>query len=352
MIDGRDEVVAHGLAAEVKYVRLVRGKLNGANRFYVQLVCQGLPLRKAKHQPGQGSVGLDLGPSTLAAVGQDKALLVQFCAELALRQGQIRRWQRQLDRQRRTNNPDHYQPDGTIRPGPKHWHKSRRQQQTEAKLAELQRQQAAYRQSLHGQLVHRILALGDDIRLEKVSYRAFQKRFGRSVAFRGPGTFVRLLKQKAASAAATVSECSTYTIRLSQTCHQCGKVHKKALSERWHRCECSVEAQRDLYSAFLAAHVENNRLNADQARAAWSGVDTLLRAALSDAQAQLAIGQAPPASFGLSRKQSQSPGKAARQAAKALGTVRQEPPPAFDAQREAVHRPETPRLQGLRVAPP
>jgi transposase len=316
----------------------VRRKINGANRFYAQLVCQGVPFHKAKHLLGEGTVGLDLGPSSIAVVGQGKALLAQFCAELEPHQVEIRRLQRQLDRQRRANNPDNFNADGTIKQGKKTWHQSRRQQQTAQKLAEVQRQQAAYRRSLHGQLVNRVLAMGNDIRLEKVSYRAFQKQFGGSVGFRGPGTFVTLLKQKAASAAARVTEFSTYHTRLSQTCHQCGTVEKKALSQRWHRCECGVEAQRDLYSAFLAQHVEDNRLNADRAKLAWSGQDTVLRAALSDAQAQLANGRALPASFGLSRKQSQSPGKAGRQAAKTFGVAGQ----ASSAEREAAHRPEPP----------
>ena len=338
MLDAADEVVQHGLAAPVKYVGLVRRKVAGHNRFYVQLVCKGVPFHKGDHLLGEGTVGLDLGPSSIAVVGQDKALLAQFCAELEPRQVEIRRLQRKLDRQRRANNPDNFNADGTIKKGNKTWRKSGRQQQTAHKLAEVQRKAAAYRRSLHGQLVNRVLAMGNDIRLEKVSYRAFQRQFGRSVGFRGPGMFVTLLKQKAASAAATVTEFSTHNTRLSQTCHQCGKVEKKPLSERWHRCECGVVAQRDLYSAFLAQYVEHHRLNADQAKLAWSGQDTVLQAALSDAPAQLANGRAWPASFGLGRKQSQSPGKAGRQAAKAFGGAGQ----VSSAQREAAHRPELP----------
>src|SRR5262249_40192213 len=118
-------------------------------------------------------------------------------------------------------------------------------------------------------------SLGDDIRLEKLSYRSFQKRYGRSVAFRAPGKFVKLLKRKAASAGATVTEFSTRTTKLSQTCHHCGKVEKKPLSQRWHECDCGISMQRDLYSAFLATCVENHLLNADQAKEAWSSVDAL-----------------------------------------------------------------------------
>lgn len=333
LIDPTDLVIQHGLAAPVKYVRLVRRKLNGHNRFSVQLVCQGKPYRKAKHPFGQGTVGLDIGPSTIAIVSTIKAMLPLFCAQLAHRDTAIQRLQRQRDRQQRANNPDNYTPDGTIRHGQKTWKKSRRQAHTERKLAELQRQQAAYRRALYGQLVNLILTQGNDIPMEKLSYRAFQKRFGRSVVFRAPRTFVSHLKRKAGNAGATVTEFSTYTTRLSQTC-QCGKVVKKAL------------AQRDLYSAFLATCVDHNRLNADQAEHAWSGVDTLLQAALSDAQAQLASGRSTPASFGLNRSQSKSPGKAGRQAAKTFGAVGEWATASVDAEREAVH-PQNPTPKGV-----
>ena len=43
IIDQDDAVIAHGLQSRVKYVRLVRRKLNGRSRFYVQLVCAGQP---------------------------------------------------------------------------------------------------------------------------------------------------------------------------------------------------------------------------------------------------------------------------------------------------------------------
>ena len=327
VIDPDDAVIVHGLSCRIKYARLVRRKLNGCNRFYVQLICEGKPYQKPKNAIGQGCVGLDLGPSTIAAVGEDTAFLAQFCAELDTYQKEIRLLQRKLDRQRRANNPGNYQPDGTIKPGRKTWHKSARQCQTETKLAEIQRKQAAYRKSLHGQLVNRVLRMGDVIKLEKLSYRAFQRQYGRSVGMRAPGMFVAQLKRKAESAGASVVEFPTRTTRLSQTCHNCGQVVKKPLSQRWHTCDCGIKAQRDLYSAFLAQCVEDGELNADRAKAAWSGVDALLQAALSEAArksgAQAANGRKSPSSFGLpaGRRKSGSPVKSSVNASEAQDVV-------------------------------
>ena len=328
IIDRDDPVIAHGLSSRVKYVRLVRRKLNGKNRFYTQLVCEGRPFQKPQNPVGEGRVGLDIGPSTVAIVGETVAALEPFCAELEPRQKELRRLQRQLDRQRRANNPDNYNPDRTVKPCPKRWRKSGRQKKTETRLAELHRKQAAQRKSLHGRLVNRILRMGNVIKMEKLSYRAFQRRFGHSVAMRAPGMFVAHLKRKAESAGAQVDEFPTHTTRLSQTCHHCGTIEKKPLSQRWHVCDCGVVAQRDLYSAFLATCVEGERLNADRAQAAWSGVDALLQAALSRVE-QPTNGRALPSSFGLGtgRRQSRSPVEASVNASEAQDVV----PPLLQA---------------------
>jgi hypothetical protein len=72
--------------------------------------------------------------------------------------------------------------------------------------------------------------------------------------------------------------------------------------------------------------------------------DPILRAALSDAQAQRASGGCWPASFGLNRSQSQSPGKAGSkgQTANTPGAVGEQATASVDAVRKAVHPPEPP----------
>ncbi len=297
-IDPEDPVIAHALGCRVKYGRLVRRKLGGRDRFFVQLVCEGTPYRKLQRVVGDGEVGLDIGPSTIAVVGEDSALLVPFCEEVARNHRLIRRLQRKLDRQRRANNPDNYLPDGRVKPGPKRWRKSNRQHRTGEALAELLRREAAHRKTLHGQMAHRVLAMGKRIKTEKLSYRAFQRQYGRSVSVRAPGLFLSILRRKAESAGGEVIEFPACTAKLSQTCHACGTLQKKSLSQRVHACACGVEMQRDLYSAFLARCVgEDHLLHADLAQKRWSGAEPLLRAAWSRAT-QPASGRLVPFSFG------------------------------------------------------
>ena len=135
-----------------------------------------------QHPLGSETLGLDIGPSTTAIVGETQATLQQFAAEVVRDHAEIRRLQRHLDRQRRTNNPECY--DAQKRPiqGQQPTQKSRRQGQTEARLAELFRRKAAHRKALHGRLAHQILGLDVLIKTEKLSYQGFQKRFGRPPA--------------------------------------------------------------------------------------------------------------------------------------------------------------------------
>lgn len=301
----KDKVIQHGLESPVKYVRLVSRRVHGKLRFYAQLNGEGLPYQKEKNRMGDGYVGLDIGPSTVAVVGKEKARLGLFCYPLEVPQQKIRRLQRKLDRQRRTNNPRNYNADGTTKSGASKWVKSAGYRRTQSQITELHRHLAVYRKSLHAQLVNDILRMGKFIHLEKLSYRAFQRQYGKSVGMRAPGLFVVMLRRKAESAGGVVYEYSTRHTRHFQLCHGCGTLGMKSLSQRWHICGCGIVAQRDLYSAFLAFCMDGETFNADYAREAWTSADTRLRAALKDAE--LTNGRHVPASFGLKRSQSQLP---------------------------------------------
>jgi putative transposase len=134
IIHPNDPVVRHALCSRVKYVRIVRRRVRLRTCWYVKLVCEGRPYRKPKHRVGRGTVGLDIGPSTLAAVSATEALLTPFCPEVDPPARVMRRLQRQIHRQRRANNPGNYLADGRVKPGPKRWRISRRQRRSEGML--------------------------------------------------------------------------------------------------------------------------------------------------------------------------------------------------------------------------
>src|SRR5204863_9028031 len=130
-------------------------------------------------------------PSTIAIVPQEgQARLLTFCSQLKADKQKQGRLQRKLDRQRRANNPQNYDAAGRIKKGKKRWHDSRGYQVTHRRLASQERKLAAHRKSLHGRLVHEVVAEGTTVVTEKISYQAWQKQYGKSVAVHAPGMFI------------------------------------------------------------------------------------------------------------------------------------------------------------------
>jgi hypothetical protein len=313
IIDWHDPVVKHGLSHRIKYTRLLRRKASGpkaqgadaqGERYYVQLALEGLPYQKPKNRPGNEVVGLDVGPSTIAIVPHTgDARLLLLCEELRLDARRKRRLERKLDRQRRANNPHHYDEQGRVkRRGKGHliWKNSRGYLATRRRLAHQERKLAAHRKSLHGRLVNEIVCVGNDIRIEKISYKGWQKQFGKSVGLRAPGMLIDHLRRTVAKTGGALHEVPTHTTKLSQYCHGCRTYAKKPLPQRWHVCACGVgPVQRDLYSAFLAAFLEPPNSIPSIAHDEWEGAETRLRAAMERLHQRAKEGQVLPRSIGI-----------------------------------------------------
>src|SRR5258707_2573475 len=318
LIDWDYPVVVHGLAHEIKYARLVRRRASSpraqgadreGDRYFVQLVLKGLPHHKPKHIAGTDTVGLDLGPASIAIVPREaEARLEPLCPELRPDARSIRRLQRRMDRQRRAANPEHYDNKGRVKKrgkGAPRWKQSRGYQATRRRKAARERKLAAHRKSLHGRLVHQIVAMGHTIITEKISYKGWQKRYGRSVGLRAPGMLIDHLRRTVASTGGTLHEVPTRSTKLSQYCHGCGKTVKKPLWQRWHHCACGIgPVHRDLYSAFLAAYLDpavDSIPSCARYVVPWEGAEARLRAAHERAQERAKEGQVVPRSFGISR---------------------------------------------------
>jgi hypothetical protein len=315
LIDWHDPIIHHGLRHQIKYARLVRRKTSSPNalgadeqgyRYYVQLMLEGKPRQKKKHTVGTDVVGLDIGPSTIAIVPQEgEAQLLPLCEELKPNAREKRRLERKLDRQRRANNPQNYDEKGRIKKCGKRrlvWKNSKGYLSTRRRLAAKERKLAAHRKSLHGRLVHQIIRRGNTIRTEKLSYKAWQKQYGKSVGRNAPGALIEHLRRTVASTGGTLSEFTTRNTRLSQYCHGCQTYVKKPLSQRWHHCACGIgPVQRDLYSAWLAAHLDFPDTIPSIAQDSWEGADLRLCAAVEVLAQRAKEGQTLPRSVGMPR---------------------------------------------------
>lgn len=122
-----------------KYVRVLRREVNGTDRWYTQLVQEGRSPRRKNQPVGSDVIGLDLGPSAIAAVSSADAILETFCPEVVVPTAAIRRDQRKMDRSRRATNPEAFNADGTYKKGAKIQVRSKSYQKTRAKKADRER---------------------------------------------------------------------------------------------------------------------------------------------------------------------------------------------------------------------
>ncbi len=274
----KNEYLEKGLKSPTKYCRILWRNINGHRRWYVQLVQQGTaPVRYDFPLTGC-AVGLDVGPSAIAITSESGAGLERFAPSVDQPWRETKRIQRALDRSRRATNPDNYNANGTNKKGARSWVKSSRYLLLQKKLAEIERRLASVRKSEHGQLTNKILGLGNIIKTEKLSYKAFQKLYGRSVKQRAPSMFIEQLNRKAESAGGKLIQLNTWALKMSQFDYTNGLCTKKPLSQRYHLLsdESSV-VQRDSYSAFLALNAQGDEHNLSQLEKSWATVEPLLR---------------------------------------------------------------------------
>ena len=268
-------------AIRTKYVRIVRRKLRGRMRYYAQLVQEGQVPKRNLVVAEDGVGGLDFGPSVVAAFAPGKvAALLPMAPSVVIPARKITLLQRKMDRSRRASNPDNYNPNGTVKRGVRMtWNRSNRYMAVQAQKSEIERCLAEGRSRDHGTLANQLLSLCAVWNAEKLSYRSFQKNFGRSVARCAPSMLLSTLARKAASAGGAVVEFPTRSTRLSQFDHSTRLYVKKPLSQRIHVFGDPriAPVQRDLYSAFLACHVEKNLLSTASVSDAWPGAESLLR---------------------------------------------------------------------------
>jgi putative transposase len=254
----QDPYLHQALGSKTKYCRILWRNVNGVRRWFVQLMQEGVA--PAKHAVAEGEiVGLDIGPSTIAVVGDNSVSLVKFCDSVIQPWKETRRLQRSMDRSKRTTNPHCFNANGTWKKGLK-FTPSKRYAALRAEYAETERKLAAERKRAHGELANQILGLGNVVQSETLSYLAFQKNYGKSVKVRAPGMFVEQLRRKAESAGGELRDLHTWSLKLSQYDHITQGYAPKPLSQRWHVLgDGSGVVQRDIYSAFLARCVVDGK---------------------------------------------------------------------------------------------
>ncbi|WP_336175820.1 transposase [Fusobacterium polymorphum] len=275
IIKNNDKYAQSCFLDKLLYCRLLKRVVNGKNKYYVQITFEGTPPKKHK-VGGENEIGIDIGTSTIAIVSDNKVELKILAENIEINEKEKIRLQRKLDRQRRANNPNKYNTDGTINIENKEkWKKSKSYLKTQLKLANIQRKIAEKRKQSHNILANSILEIGTIVKVENMNFKGLQrrskkteisektgkfkkkKRFGKSLSNRAPALLIEIIDRKLGYIGKNIIKIDTFKVKASQLNHSTNEYEKKSLSKRWVEI-LGNKIQRDLYSAFLIKNVKEN----------------------------------------------------------------------------------------------
>lgn len=280
----KNDIYTHeALQNKIKYCRIKREMIKGKYHYYIQLVLDGVPPLKINKQTGEiknqttyGKVGIDIGTQTVAISSNYDVKLLELAPEVVNIDKEIKRIQRYMDRSRRLINPNKYNDDGTINTQNKDkWIYSNRYLKAKNRYKELYRKQKEIRRQSHNNLANFILSLGNEFYVEDMNFKGLQlrakettindktgkynrkKRFGKSLANKAPSLFLTILNNKLKFQDNKLVKVDTRELKASQFNHINEEYNKKKLCQRWNDLN-GIKVQRDLYSAFLIQHVNDD----------------------------------------------------------------------------------------------
>lgn len=281
------------LKHKICYCRIVRKPGKNKYEYYLQVVVdvKDKPVLKLPKQQ-KGTVGIDLGPSSVAVVSKNDAILESLAPQADKCNKDIIRLSRQLERLRRLNNPNNYNEDGTIKTPPKgeklYWYRSKHYIRVLFQLKNVYRKKSAITKQSHNILANKIISMGQRFFIEELDIKSWQKkstkpsapstklitvidkktkkekqvykyvrkkRFGKSINNHSPGLLIQLIKQKLLYYDQMLEYVNTIKYKASQYDHTTGEYIKPNLKDRV-KTVGTHKVQRDLYSAFL---IKNNK---------------------------------------------------------------------------------------------
>lgn len=195
-----------------------------ADGWYVVLVCEVEMQRLPK--TGQ-SVGLDAGLTSVLATSNNEVFNAPKYFSKA--QKALAKAQRRLARRKKG---------------------SKRREQARVQVAKLHQKIARQRADFNHKVSRNVVNRYDSIAIESLNLKGLASgMLAKSFQDVAIGQLFQFITYKAENAGRDVKFVNpAYS---SQTCPSCGNVHKKLLSERWHKCGCGMQGSRDVIAAMV-----------------------------------------------------------------------------------------------------
>jgi len=249
---------------QARVMRSTVQRVNGG--WVISFTVQRSAKQRRARQPA-ASVGVDLGLARLATLSTGHVAPNSRPLQAELRQ--LRRLQRQLDRQRRANNPGNYQPDGRAKKRCSSWVRSQRMVRTEQRIAALHERVANLRREQAHQLTTSLTREFGVIGVETLAVKNLlrNRRLARHISDVGWGMILAQLRYKTSWSDGSILVAADRFYPSSKTCSGCGAVKTKLrLTERVFTCEnpaCGHVQDRDLNAALNLAHMAQEHAQAE-----------------------------------------------------------------------------------------
>jgi putative transposase len=245
--------------------RILRATVSrSGSNWYVSFTVERSGKRRRALRP-HAAVGVDVGLARLATLSTGATVANAYPLKEALRR--LGRLQRQLDRQRRANNPGNYLSDGRAKPGANGWLKSKRMLRTEERVRRLHERVANLRREQAHLLTTYLTREFGIIGAETLTVKNLigNRQLARHIADAGWGLILQQLKYKTSWSDGSLLVTADRFYPSSKTCSDCGTVRAKlALSERVFTCQaCGLVLDRDLNAALNLAHMAQQHAQAD-----------------------------------------------------------------------------------------
>lgn len=233
-----------------------RVRRTSSGRWYVSFTVRRSPKRHRRPRRPNAVAGLDVGLRRAATLSTGHIFENLRPLGRALRR--LRRLERQADRRRRASNPNNYNADGTIKPGPKSWVKSKSLMATERRIKRLHERLANLRRERAHLITTALVREFGVIAVETLAVRNMLKdrRLARHIADVGWGLILEQLSYKTTWAGSLHFRADRF-YPSSKTCSSCSAVKAKlGCAEPIFRCDdCGLAIDRDLNAALNLAEL-------------------------------------------------------------------------------------------------
>jgi putative transposase len=223
--------------------------------------------KRRRARRADATAGVDVGLARLATLSTGEQFANARPLQAALRA--LRRLQRQLDRQRRQNNPGNYLPDGCVKPCPTTWVKSQRMLRTEQRIARLHERVANLRRHQAHELTTTLTREFGVIGVETLAVKNMlaNRRLARRISDVGWGMVLAQLAYKTSWSDGSILVAADRFYPSSKTCSACGAAKAKLrLAERVFTCDepaCGHVQDRDLNAALNLAGMAHRHAQAE-----------------------------------------------------------------------------------------